>query len=238
MAWCFADLAEFGQFEDHVDRADVIIHCAMNYSAGGEENTSLDARFVRQLQAKAKYFVYTGNLYAKRPDATGVFLEQPVPGSDDWRLQQENSIAESNSRAAIIRLGFVYGGRGGYLWPMLPPEAISGLNLDEIPTAHWPMVHVHDVATLYATIAEQRATGVYHGYDGSDITAREIMLALKQIYPAVESADQAPHEHVQSLLQESIRTTHRRALATGWEPQFGDFMANAAQAYASYLEAM
>lgn len=238
LEWFFADLAEFSQFEEQVTQANVIIHCAMNYSDSGEENSSLDADFVRQLQAKEKYFIYTGNLYSKRPESTEEFLEEPIPASDDWRLQQESSIMESDSRAAIIRLGFVYGGQGGYLWKMLPPEVISGLNFNEIATAYWPMVHVQDVATLFVTIAEQQATGVYHAYDGSDITARDIMRRLREIYPSEESVAQAPHDHIQSLLRKSIKTTNARSLATGWEPEFDNFEENAAQAYASYLEAL
>lgn len=235
--WCFADLAEFNEFEGLIDRADVIIHCALNYSDSGDVNTDLDADFVQQLQAKEKYFIYTGNLFSPRPDPAGTFIEETVPESDDWRLQQEISILESSSSAAVIRLGFVYGGRGGYLWQMLPPEAVSGLDPNEIVAVNWPMVHVQDVAALFATIAEQKATGIYHAYDGTPITAREIVQTLKEIYPPAETPPQAPHEYVWSLLKNSIETTHTRALSTGWEPQFSNFRENAAQAYASYVAA-
>ncbi len=99
------------------------------------------------------------------------------------------------------------------------------------------MVHVLDAAALYATIAERQATGVYHGYDGTSVTAKAVMPTLKEIYPNDKSVGQAPHEHIQSLLSKSINTTNARSLTTGWEPKFTNFVENAAQAYASYLEA-
>lgn len=234
VSWCFGNLAEHNDFEGEIDQADAIIHCAMDYSEDGKENSALDAKFVRLLRAKGKYFVYTGNLYAKRQSPEDTFPEEAIAVGGDWRLQQENSIVESGG-AAIIRLAFVYGGQGGYLWLMFPPPALSGLDLGEITPANWPMVHVHDVATLFATVVEQQRTGVYHAYDGNEITAKELARTLQDVYPKEDSATQEPHEHIVELLSKSIKTTNARSLSTGWAPRYDNFAANASRAYESYL---
>ncbi len=233
--WCFSDLGQPELMADVMERSDCVIHCAMDYSGAGKENRDLDARFVRQVISKRKYFLYTGNLYSSRPRSEDVFMEEIDASGTDWRLRVEKDVIESETAAAVIRLGFVYGGMGGYLWDMLPPSVVAGLDVEGIGAASWPMVHVRDVASLYATIAEERATGVFHAYDGGAITAREIVETLVEIYPPTQPTGQEAHEHLRELLQKSVRTSNSRSLATGWTPTFLDFREHAAEAYRDYV---
>ena len=233
--WCFSDLGQLELIGDAMDRSDCVIHCAMDYSGAGKENSELDSKFVQYVISRRIFFIYTGNLYSPRSSSDDVLMEEIEETGTDWRLRAEKDVIESKTAAAVIRLGFVYGGMGGYLWDMLPPNVVAGLDVQSIGAAVWPMVHVRDVASLYATIAEEQATGVFHAYDGSAITAREIVEKLVDIYPSSGESRGAAHEHIRELLQKSVRTTNSRSLATGWTPAFPDFGEHAAQAYKDYL---
>ncbi len=233
--WCFSDLSQLELIDDAMQGCDCIIHCAMGYSGAGKENGELDTRFVQFLISKGIFFIYTGNLYSPRSSGDNVFLEEIDSSSTNWRLRAEKDAIESRTAAAVVRLGFVYGGMGGYLWDMLPPNVVAGLDRGKTGAASWPMVHVRDVASLYATIAEKRATGVFHAYDGSAITAREIAETLVDIYPLTPPTVQEAHEHLHELLHKSVRTSNSQSLATGWTPTFVDFREHADGAYRDYL---
>ena len=233
--WCFSDLSQLELIGDALQGCDCVIHCAMGYSGAGKENSELDNKFVEYLISKGIFFIYTGNLYSPRSNDDDVFLEEIDSSSTDWRLRAEKDAIESRTAAAVIRLGFVYGGMGGYLWDMLPPNVVAGLDVEGISAATWPMVHVRDAASLYATIAEERATGVFHAYDGNAITARELVETLVELYPPTPPNGQEAHEHLRELLQKSVRTKNSRSLATGWTPSFLDFREHAARAYTDYL---
>ncbi|MFT5143120.1 MAG: nucleoside-diphosphate-sugar epimerase [Rhodothermales bacterium] len=233
--WCFADLEQYEDYRDALESADCIVHCAMGYSDSGAEDVEADAAFVERALASGNFLIYTGNLYSSRSLPDDVFKEELIHKPEDWRLQNERLVLGSIAPAAVIRLGFVYGGEGGYLWPMLPPEAAGGVDPNEIREAVWPMVQVQDVAALYAIVAETRATGVFHAYDGCAITAREIIQTLQEVYPPGQNAGADAHEHINALLTKSIRTTNSRSLAAGWKPAFSDFRDHAAAAYAQYL---
>ncbi len=233
--WCFSDLSQLELIGDAMQGCDCVIHCAMDYSGTGKENNELDTKFVQYLISKGIFFIYTGNLYSSRSPSDHAFLEEIDSSSTDWRLRTEKDVIESETAAAVIRLGFVYGGMGGYLWDMLPPSAVAGLDVEGIGAVSWPMVHVRDVASLYATIAEERATGVFHAYDGNAITAREIVETLVELYPPTRPSGKEAHEHLRELLQKSVRTRNSRSLATGWTPTFLDFREHADRAYRDYL---
>lgn len=223
IAWRYADLADPDAYRDTLNRADAVVHCAMDYAAGAE-NSELDRSFVASLRDFGGHFVYTGNLFCERTEA---MLEEAVrTGSEHWRFQAEQAALSSAKLASVIRLGFVYGGRGGFFWDILSPGTLAGLDVQATPDAIWPMVHVKDVALLYASVLESRTPGVFHAFDGKRVGAREIIEAARRVYKSRGVASLESHDYIHGLLRSSVVTSNRRALETGWTPMYSSFVDN------------
>ena len=229
--WCFADLSDHESYQGVSESCDAVVHCAMDYSQAGSENFEMDAAFVRQFAGSDQHFVYTGNLFSPRKDPTSVLNESQIQDGFDWRFENENLVLGSLQNSAVIRLGFVYGENGGYLFDILSPGTVFGIDVEDLPDVRWPMIHVRDVATLYADVLERKATGVFHAYDGCVNSAREIIESVIEVYRSrgIQSSD--AHDYVQRLLQSSIVTTNSRSLAAGWTPGYKSFSDQADQAF-------
>lgn len=229
--WCIADLAEFNKYRAVLEDCDCVIHCAMDYSDAGSENVELDERFIEHLSGSSQHVIYTGNLFSTRRDATSRFLETQELDPINWRFKNENLVLRSFKNRAVIRLGFVYGGTGGYLWDILSAGTVFGMIPDEIPSVLWPMIHIRDAASLYGTVAESRAAGVFHAYDGLLNRASEIIESVKSVYKDSGILDSDPHDYVDGLLRNSIQTTNERSTSIGWYPRFSNFNDQASQSF-------
>jgi len=234
VVWCYADLAAFESYRPILESCDAVIHCAMDYSQGSE-NSELDATFIARFRGSKQHFVYTGNLFATRSAGVSSLEEASDldPGSS-WRFKNENLVLQTLNDAAILRPGFVYGSNGGYLWHILSAGTVFNMNQDAIPEAYWPMVHVKDVAALYATIVESRATGVFHAWDGETNLARDIIEQVKAVYSAHGKSDLEAHDYVSGLLKMSIRTSNDHSLSIGWNPTYAAFSDEAESAFKEY----
>ena len=226
--WRYADLADSASYRDELMASDAVVHCAMDYSAGSE-NSELDRLFVAGLRDFAGHFVYTGNLFGERTD--GFVEEAVVTGSGHWRFQAEEAALSSSGPVAAVRLGFVYGGQGGFFWDILSPGTLAGLGSGEIPAVIWPMVHVRDVARLYAVLLESGATGVFHAYDGKQVSASEIIEAARLVYKTRGISGTESGDYLQMLLRSSVATSNRRSLEAGWRPTYRGFADNADLAF-------
>ena len=231
--WCFGDLSDPSTFWDQMEKVNAVVHCAMDYSASGE-NAELDRQFVDQMSEYEGHFVYTGNLFAHRSSTT---LEESLIGDgENWRFQSEAAAMDRKGPSSVIRLGFVYGGKGGYLWEILSPGTLAGLESDSIPDVLWPMIHVRDVASLYATVLGAHGSGVFHAFDGERATAANIIKTARSIYESHGVTGTESHDYLMGLLKSSVETTNQRALSIGWNPEHSSFARNAALAYSEYAE--
>lgn len=233
MRWCFGDLSDPASYTSAAQEADAVIHCAMDYSAAGE-NTDLDRRFVEAMKDFDGHFVYTSNLFGGR--AQGAIPESPMTASEHWRFQSEARVLSREGVSSVIRLGFVYGGAGGHFWHILSPGTLSGLKAEDIPDVLWPMIHVRDVASLYATVVETASEGVFHGLDGARLSAGQVIATTRAVYESrgVQGADS--HDYIHGLLEASVETSNLRSLSTGWIPKHPSFIENAESAYSEAAE--
>ena len=227
--WCYAELTDVEEYWSELESSDAVVHCAMDYTSSGTENAEVDRNFVARMGAFTGQFVYTGNLFADR--AQGNLAEACLDTSEHWRFQTECAVIGSSTRSSVVRLGFVYGCRGGYLWDILSPGTLANISPDKIPKVLWPMIHVKDVARLFAMVLESKESGVFHAFDGVQVLAEEIIEAVRAVYTARGITYSESHDYIQGLLQSSVSTSSNRSLSLGWNPGYASFAKNAEAAY-------
>ena len=105
------DLARAESYRAEVERADVVVHTAFEYSADGAENLELDIAATRTLLS-ARRVIYTSNAYLPGV-GTERLAETTVLSGRLRRLETERMVLASPASNAVIRLGMVYGGHGG-----------------------------------------------------------------------------------------------------------------------------
>ena len=230
--WCFADLSDFSAYWKQLLDSDAVVHCAMDYSSSGSENSDLDTSFVSRMSDFDGHFVYTGNLFSDRQK--GILPESIQLKSGHWRFQNEERVIQGSKSASVIRLGFVYGASGGYFWEILSPGTLAKLKDSSIPDLLWPMVHVRDVATLYASVLESEASGILHAFDGMQSRASEIIDSARFVYQSRGVSESESHDDLHVLLHCSILTSNERSLATGWRPTYSGFSQHAEHSFSEY----
>ena len=232
MEWCYSDLSHYDAYWSSLVNAEAVVHCAMGYTSEGTENFDLDQSFVHRMGDYQGHFVYTGNLFGERRSEG---LEEAIKTeSEHWRFQTEKSVMNQFNNAAVIRLGFVYGSSGGYFWDILSPGTLSQLDDASVPDAVWPMVHVRDVATLYANVLETKGRGVFHAFDGTNTSALEVIRSTREVYRSHGIAHETSHDYIHGLLQSSIVTSNMRSLDTGWKPACTTFRDCIENSYAEH----
>jgi len=226
--WCFGELNSPDSYHQELQSVDAVIHCAMDYSSTGE-NSELDLGFVKSMAGFGGQFVYTGNLFSHR--SHGPLDESPEAESDHWRFQSEAASLDRPATSSVVRLGFVYGGSGGYFWQIVSPGVLTKLAPSDIPDVLWPMIHVRDAASLYATVVETGAEGVFHGYDGRPTSAREVINSARSLYESLGVVDSESHDYIIGLLQSSVPTSNSRSRSIGWSPKHAGFIESIEIAY-------
>lgn len=232
IGWRFADLSHFDEYWNDLAMSDAVVHCAMDYSSSGSENSELDRAFVARMTEFSGHFVYTGNLFSERKD--GILDEALQTNSGHWRFRTEATALGTSNPASVIRLGFVFGGNGGYFWEILSPGTLAQLESESVSEVTWPMIHVRDVASLYASVLESNETGIFHAYDGKQVEAREIIESARSVYESHGISGSESNDYIQGLLQSSVLTSNQRSLSTGWQPNYSSFVENAELAYSEY----
>lgn len=231
--------------------ADVLVHCAAEYSA---EYQSLDRRTVDALLALAargprvRRVVYTSGVWLygacgpEPVDETSAFEQAHlIP----WRGEHEKRVLEAGG--LVIRPGCVYGGRGGLtgIWFAgahdrgAAPIVGAGAN-------RWATVHVDDCAELYAVAAESALKGeLFNATDRSRATVLEMAQAASLAagkggavaeiaFPQAEKTfgamayGMALDQHVDS--SKALRLL-------GWNPRFGGFCDDAPRYHAAWMAA-
>ena len=231
MKWHFAQLADFTAYWNELSTSDAVVHCAMDYTASGAENSDLDLEFVSRMSTFSGRFIYTGNLYSDRKKQK--LPEEILQGSRHWRSIIEAQVLAATNHS-VIRLGFVYGSDGGYLWDILSPGTVSMLSGTAIPKVYWPMIHVWDAARLYAQVLVSDRSGVFHAFDGFEVRAEQVIEAARAVYVSLGIAGSASSDYVDRLLESSIVTTNNHSLSLGWKPEHTSFLEIADDVYSEY----
>lgn len=238
VTWVEGDLAGLQTHQQALISADAIIHCAMEYQ-NGKEAGDQDLAALDVMRESGTYIVMTGNLYTTAPNKTGIIDEHLMSQPENWRNEAEQRVVSATHGGASIRLGFVYGGTGGYFWDVFAPCSDGLVFYTGDGSSTWPMVHIHDVARLYRLVVEQKAMGIFHAADDTPLSVRhmvEIASRHHQGRPCEIPFGEAK-EKLGGFADHMLRTISPalgNGAAIGWSPRYPSFNEAADQAYVDY----
>ncbi|SDE24956.1 Nucleoside-diphosphate-sugar epimerase [Kordiimonas lacus] len=238
LVWHQGSLEHPASYEEALSGVDAIVHQAMEYQDGADQGM-IDRVAVEAFIRSGKYVAYTGNLYTSHRPGEAL-AEQPIPDGHHWWNDHENMLLEAG-QAAVIRLGFVYGGSGGYLWPGFAPDASGTVLWCGEPNGRWPMVHVDDVASLFLRAIEERATGIFHAVDDTPVTHERLLNAICLLQGGTLTrvsleAARARLGGFADHLEKDIVATNTAARSLDWQPGHPDFLASAEEAFTAYRQ--
>ncbi|HET9454126.1 MAG TPA: NAD-dependent epimerase/dehydratase family protein [Gemmatimonadaceae bacterium] len=238
------DLRHPDTWLDAAADADVVVHAGYEYDAAGREVPEADVAAVdvmRQLLARGCHAVYTSNAFLLDDVAcVGMTEDRPLPDAlveRQPRLGRERAICDAGG--AAVRVGIVYGGRGGTM-AMLLDALAAGEAFDPLKALgnHWSLIHLEDLAMLYCMIVERRACGVFHGVDGSPLAVRDVVSATRTAmrrFPgpvdtrrAADAARMLDGYH--HVLGRDIVLAPERSRRLGWMPLLPSYREGAARA--------
>jgi nucleoside-diphosphate-sugar epimerase len=197
--------------------------------------------------------IYTSNAFLLRtgggpPLTEDVDTRRITPPS--WRFAVEDRVlaaGTSTLTTAVIRLGLVYGGNGG-----TGPSLFSAAVRHGAPVyvgdgrSRWSCIYVHDLAALYVQIAEARASGVFHGVDGTPLTVHDVVQAVRRAAGLADEPERLTPEvgrallgeHTVDIMERDVAVSTARAVALEWRPRFASFAAGAATAFQEWRAAV
>jgi nucleoside-diphosphate-sugar epimerase len=235
-------LADLGVLRDAAASADGVIHLA---SARGPEagQTDRDAAAAMQDGAGTSPYVHTGGTWIYG-NTRGLVTEDTPPAPPPivaWRLDNEKQVlarATSGGRPVVVMPGIVYGKAAGLISQFLIEPARDRRVVHYIGDGanHWSLVHVDDIAELYALALSAPAGSVYAGVTHTALTMAEVAGAASRAAgcpgrTAPVSLEQAhaemgPVADAFALDQQIDSARARREL--GWNPPARDPLAEIA----------
>ena len=217
------DLARPESYRDATASADVIVHTAFEYSPDGAENLELDQQSTHAL-LQGRRLVYTSNAY--RP-----------------RVATERAVLDAGSANSVLRLGMVYGGRGGGTIASLFDCAHRSGQLHysrQVAENRWSLIHLDDLAELYASIVLATASGLFDAVDGQPLTVRHTLECAAAVcgVPVSMQSDTVVNSilerHTIEVMKLDVALPGTRAREIGWSPRYRSFEEGAAPAYAQW----
>ncbi|HEU4564231.1 MAG TPA: NAD-dependent epimerase/dehydratase family protein [Gemmatimonadaceae bacterium] len=232
------DLRHPDSYRGAAAACDVVVHAAYEYDGAGREVPEGDVAAVRvmtELLARGSCrVVYTSNAFLlDHPACVGIGEGRALPTelvARRERLRREREICEAGG--AAVRVGVVYGGRGGTMSVLLDalaaPDAANPL---EGLGNRWSLIHLEDLAALYRAIVEREGGGIYHGVDGcplsvGDVVAlsRAALADLPALGDGIAGAGAATRlREYRHVLGRDIVISPERSLRLGWMPRFGSY---------------
>ena len=225
-----ADLSDAESFARAARSADAIIQAASTFDANsGNYEPRVATAVLAAIAGTQKTFIVTSGcwVYGATGD-TPATEETPVrPFSMvTWRPPMEQAVLHaSKARGIVIRPGWVSGRGGGTpgVW-VASAKSQHRVSVPGDGKARWPVVHVDDLAELYALALEKAPSGaIYNGTTAEVITTGEIGRGIARRHGAelvlwpLDDARKALGPYADAIaLDQVIRSP--AALALGWKP--------------------
>ncbi|MEO8660544.1 MAG: NAD-dependent epimerase/dehydratase family protein [Bryobacteraceae bacterium] len=229
-------------------RAEVVIHCAAEYSTRYMELDRQTADYLIGL--RAPLFLYTSGcwLYGATGD-TPVDETAPIhpPAAVTPRVETERVILAANAPAArtlIIRPGCVYGGEGSLTAAWFASAKNEGATrIVGDGNFRWAMVHNADLADLYRLAVESNLAGeLLNAVDGGSHTVLECARAVARtvtgnekvvVTPLMDAAKQMGGM-AECLIMNQRLTSAKAHRLLGWQPRHTNFVDGVARYYRSW----
>ncbi len=236
-------------WEAQARKSDVLVHCAVDYTAHQAlDRKAVDALLRAADGSRGQVVLYTSGvwLYGSTKgavDESGADAAHVLP----WRREHEKLVlaaASATRRCLVIRPGCVYGGRGGLtgMWfdsAEKGKEAVvagDGAN-------KWALVHVEDLARLYALAGESSLSGeLFNAVDYSRETVLDMAQAASRAAGAggkvkklsADDARKAFGGLAEGLLLDQEVDASKAERLLGWDPRFDGFSEHADRFYLSW----
>jgi nucleoside-diphosphate-sugar epimerase len=225
------------------------IHCAVDYTA----HAGLDRSAVDTLLGSGGSLIYTSGVWLYGDtgprtvdESTALQEGHVVP----WRLSHEKLVlaaATAKRRTLVLRPGCVYGGRGGLTGMWFESAAKKKASAVAGPGRNrWAMIHVEDLAEVYARAAESSVSGeLLNATDHSRETVLEMAQAASKAAGAggnlsATTAAQARKQYgalAEGLLLDQQVDSSKAEKLLGWTPRYAGFSAGAARFHRAWKAA-
>ena len=137
-----------------------------------------------------------------------------------WRRPVEDAIA---ARAVIVRPGLVYGGENRLIDAFFVQPGGTEVPYIGDGSNHWALVHVDDIATLYAAALGARPGSTYLGVGGVGPTAKQVAEVLGHPVPiTLEEARERMGPVADAFALDQRFTAARAQRELGWRPAHTD----------------
>lgn len=176
-------LGDLGVLNAAAARADAVMHLAQ--AETGDED--LAAATAMQDGVGTGTYVHTGGAWVYGD--TGGVADETAPWSPPplvaWRKPVEDAVlgrAQRGARPVVLRLGLLYGGENRLIntYYTVPGKEAGVIPYIGDGENRWALVHIDDVAELYAAALKAKAGSVYAGVGGVNPTARDCAFALSR----------------------------------------------------------
>jgi nucleoside-diphosphate-sugar epimerase len=231
-----ADLRDPETLASSAAACDAVAHTAatQDEEMGPVEQAAVRA-MLAALAGSGKTFVYTSGVWVYGSAPPGRVIDEdtppdPVP-SFGWRPALEAEViaaAAAGVRTIVIRPGMVYGRGGG------PCNQFAGMAEEGVPRYvgdgenHWSLVHVDDLAGLYALALERAPAGtLVNGVVGPPLRVRDLAEAAAAgagfesapvSWPVIEAAAELGADDADGVTRDHRISGDRARTLLGWEP--------------------
>ncbi|MFJ5015177.1 NAD-dependent epimerase/dehydratase family protein [Streptomyces griseoluteus] len=226
-------LGDLGVLNAAAARAEAVVHLAQAQT-GAED---LAAATAMQDGIGTGTYVHTGGTWVYG-DTDGIADETAPwnpPGLVAWRKPVEDAVlrrARQGGRPVVVQPGLLYGGENRLIdvFYTAPGKEAGFIPFIGDGSNRWPLVHVADVAALYAAALKAGAGSVYVGVGGVNPTARDVSLAVaasvgltgKVASITLEQARDQMGPVADAFALDQQFTPARAEAELGWKPRFTD----------------
>ena len=230
-----ADLHDPDGLAGTASGCDVVVHTAATQDEGmGPAEQAAVRAILRALRGAGAPFISTSGVWVYGSAPPGQLLDEDSPtdpvATFAWRPSLESEVvaaAADGVRTAVIRPGMVYGRGGGPLNQFaamadagVPRYVGDGAN-------HWTLVHVDDLADLYALAVERTPAGtLVNGVIGPPLRVRDLAeaaasgagLPTPRPWPVAEAVLELGPEDADGVTRDHRISGERARALLGWEP--------------------
>jgi len=215
------DLADLPSLGDTLAGYDAFIHTAQAHS---DATVALDRGAIDAFTSHDAFVLYTSGVWVLGNTFDAVADESsPVNPLSlvAWRPAHEEAVLRSGKNA-VLRPGCVYGGKQSLLadW-FAAADRDEPIRIVGDGKNRWAMVHLEELAELYAMIVEQRVAGILHGIDD---TRDSLELCAQTLSDSIEytPADEVRPKFgpfVDALIVDQQISSEATREKVGWTPR-------------------
>ncbi|MGY1605344.1 NAD-dependent epimerase/dehydratase family protein [Geodermatophilus sp. SYSU D00815] len=213
---------------------DAVVHLVPPAGDLGVDRAAIEA-LVAPLRGSGRAFVYTSGAWVLGPTG-GRLLDEAAPTNPieivRYRPALEEQVlaaAAEGVRSVVLRPGVAHGRGGGIPALLVRLAAEHGVGrYVGTPLAHWPMVHVDDLADLFVLALERAEPGrLLHAVHEAGVASRDLAAAAAvaagvtgaEPWPLADAAAALGAAFAEALACDQLVSGERARTELGWSPR-------------------